>query len=1165
MRSHTDHSAGRARLRTRTVVLSSVVAVCLPASVVALGGPAAAAPPESPVFSDAAARTFGEGGPVGLTPVQSTSIAAAPDGSLLFYDMQAHQIRRVDATDTTVSVLAGSGQVAAGGIDTTDSGSQVDLPPVKQVWTDAAGDVFAWTCVGINCRTSQDLDELDAATERWTVRVTNPRTPNGIYHYEGFAVQPDGDVLAADTSDDVVRSFDVGDPASGATVVAGIAGNGESPASGVTGVATQIPISPTGPIVSVTGGGFDFVEGGRHVGRVEPDGTLTFLPDAGADPTDPGLRWSINSLAVSSDGSTVYEGLNDAYQSEVEAQPVSAGTSITVVDAEGGAAGPIAYLPGRESSGPLLLAANGAVQGWPADGSRPGAAQPYAGIESDGPGFQSPDGTRLDQAYSLFGALAVSPTGSIALATDDGIRRVSGLSASSVLGTIAPDVQADDLAYADDGSLYALVPNPAPHIVRIDSNGNATTVAGGGTLAPAGGIDAHQVRFYDDPGFAVDPQTRTVYFTDPQDKNVWAVDPVTGVVSALAQLPSAVSFSAAALAVDINHDVLADASYNGDPRPLTRIAANGDESAGGCLDGPRNRMTVLPDGTLIGENNGSTEICAPDGTDHRLGTASTLSTYAVTGDGRLLRSGGYVSGGLLQVSNPITPPSSVDIPSAQVNPIPGGASVTITPAAVADQRIRIIAGQIGPSGTWTHTTVVDDTTVDGTGQTYTHTFDHLLRVWPNRAGATGPTWQFEVVASEGDQSAGDGMTDAPIVLHQQLAIDPTPPAAPRLTLTNHGTTVTLTVTPPSDADLDRVVICRSTTGPVTDPHACTEDGELSSPADYSASNTATVDPLANTTFTAFAVDDSGNVSAGTSATRTAATLATGLAATAIGYGPTTGGEQIIWRTGGSAGARYTTGTTAPPANPDAGNSPSQFYFGGAGQIDTIPLSSGAKANVSLFDWTNASMTAYRRSSFTVTQGSTSDTITTATTPTVSPGTRPTVTVTVNRRSPTSGAAPLSAVRVTLFRRPVGTAAWQQVGYGTTSTAGTITMRVPVPTAATDYQAQFWTDTVPSKLLTSPTVRTSIRQLITATAPTRVHAGAALTVTGTLTPHRSATIVLQRLVGRTWRTIATTHCTATGNYRLAYKPARGRTSYHVTVAATPALLAATSRIVNITVG
>jgi hypothetical protein len=88
---------------------------------------------------------------------------------------------------------------------------------------------------------------------------------------------------------------------------------------------------------------------------------------------------------------------------------------------------------------------------------------------------------------------------------------------------------------------------------------------------------------------------------------------------------------------------------------------------------------------------------------------------------------------------------------------------------------------------------------------------------------------------------------------------------------------------------------------------------------------------------------------------------------------------------------------------------------------------------------------------------------------------------------------------------------------------------------------------------------AVGQLVTATLSTlRAERNRSVTVSGALTPHRVATVYLQRYYNGRWTTLTYVRTSATGSYRIPYTPrAAGHWYLRTTVTATGTLLSATS--------
>jgi hypothetical protein len=317
-------------------------------------------------------------------------------------------------------------------------------------------------------------------------------------------------------------------------------------------------------------------------------------------------------------------------------------------------------------------------------------------------------------------------------------------------------------------------------------------------------------------------------------------------------------------------------------------------------------------------------------------------------------------------------------------------------------------------------------------------------------------------------------------------------------------------------------------------------------------------PLVTTRFTAFALDSSGNASAASSAVRPAAHLIAGLAEDHVGFDAQPGGkEEVVWRDGSAIHVRYATGPTAPTTM--TSGTESGQYGGGFGTGAQLPAAMGAKVGVSIFAWADSALTTYRRSSFVVVGGTNSDSFGVTTTPVINPGARPRVTVSVLRHSPVEGVLGLAGLQVWLYRRLLGTSTWTFVTSVHTAADGTANYSVPVPIGSTEYQARYLPLDSSGVMKSSPIARTSVRQLLTSTLSTvRAARNHAVTINGTLTPHRVATVYLQRYNNGRWTNLRSARTSATGAYRIVYTPrSTGRWQLRTSISATGTLLGATS--------
>jgi len=255
----------------------------------------------------------------------------------------------------------------------------------------------------------------------------------------------------------------------------------------------------------------------------------------------------------------------------------------------------------------------------------------------------------------------------------------------------------------------------------------------------------------------------------------------------------------------------------------------------------------------------------------------------------------------------------------------------------------------------------------------------------------------------------------------------------------------------------------------------------------------------------------------------------------------------------------------PTAMSDGTEAPKQ-YDGSWGYGAQIPVADGSQVGVSIFAYADNLLTTYRRTSFVLTGGSNSDVISLDATPTVAAGTQPAISASVVRYAPTGGQAPVKAADLDLYRRPSGSSTWTLVGDATTTVTGTAKFAANAPTETTDYQVRFNARSIAGKVESSAIARTSVRQTLTVHPPASVKHGHIVTVTGTLSPHRSATVSLERLIGNRWVTLASRKSTNAGAYTITYRPRSiGKWTLRTTVSATRALLtgATTTRTLTVT--
>jgi hypothetical protein len=1151
----------------RLLPVGVVLALGVGLAVVPTGVASAAAVSPLAVTSTAS-RHFGDGGPGVGAWVDATAVTQMPDGDVVFFDQTARALRRVDSATGTVDVLAATPAVASNGceLSTTGSGSGTSLAQVAQLWSDAAGDVFAWRGYSWSCFSWGDLYRLDHTDLSWHVAVAQPATPccgfNG--NYQRFTVDAAGDIFAWDGKRYVVRKFAAGtDPATGGQVVAGVL-DSSSGTIATGGAATATPIGSVETMAAAPDGSLYLSNSTAHrIYRVDAGtGVLSSVAGTGAatpygqPSADDGLdaaaaRIDVDRLALSADGATLY--FSDTSGQITSDRAFSVGGPIrTVVGPANATAGDRMLSPGPvmvEDSQTvphrLIVAAAGDLRAWPSDGSTATSSGTLvAGLQRWPSVRESADGTTLDRAFlGTVTAVAQAPDGHLAIATPDSVRSLSGLTPTATLGTVSHE-GAGAVAFDGDGTLLASSASWSvgnPRVVRASaSDGTTRVVLGGGSAAFAEGVQGTDVDFSGGGLMAVD-QGRHVLYVRPVAGSVWALDLGTGVLHLFAGAAGSPPHQwadgdpAIGSPVDGNGLAVDQATHDVYVTGPARIAADGTIHRFGAADpGSPSTMLFIPGGPLLA----GTQTVGADGA-----TASPLTginPIAVLADGRLVGRGGTPSGGLLTISDPVPAPVYGDpTPTIEATAGPAQATVTVTPPATSGRVVTVTGAAANPpSGACplAGSTLASFVT-DGTTTPHTFTFYRVDPACSPGSGLTaGVPYRFGVTISDHQQS-GLAASSAPAFATVTPTADTQAPAAPTASLSRGYGMVTPTVTVPSDPDTAELEVRYSTTG--TAPASITDGQQLArytvgqNPAPGATVHFSSMflDPMTPYSISAFATDTSGNVSAAGTAVSPAAGLIAGNAVTGVGYVGHSTSTDIY---GSLAVVRYAPGTT-PPATPasgtDVGSLSTQW-----GAMATVPVATGAKVAVSVFRW-NDDQTAYQRSSFVLTGGQSSDTLTAVAPAVVTGGAVPTVTASYLRHSP-DVVSPRSGQTVSLYRRPVGTASWLLVGSATTDAKGAVAFHPPTPTGAVDYQVR--AVGLASTAL-SATRRTYVQPTLTAAlSTTRVRHGTALYVSGTFTPHKVAALRLQRYLSGSWRTVAYVNSASTGRYSFRYVPATAGT-------------------------
>src|SRR4051812_14782348 len=143
----------RMRLLSRFTVLLSLLGCMAVGSVTPyVSARAFAAAPSPATVTPTAARHFGDGGPGLAALIHVGAATELADGTIVFYDRDAHTLRSVDPGTGVITSIAGTGAVppappaaARCHIDTTSPATAVYVNGVSGMWSDTAGDLFIWT------------------------------------------------------------------------------------------------------------------------------------------------------------------------------------------------------------------------------------------------------------------------------------------------------------------------------------------------------------------------------------------------------------------------------------------------------------------------------------------------------------------------------------------------------------------------------------------------------------------------------------------------------------------------------------------------------------------------------------------------------------------------------------------------------------------------------------------------------------------------------------------------------------------------------------------------------------------------------------------------------------------------------------------------------------
>ena len=449
---------------------------------------------------------------IGVTP----AIALDTSGNLFISDTANSVVRRVDAATGIITTVAGNGTAGYSGDSGPATEASLNFP--GGIALDASGNLFIADGNSVIRRVDAVTDIITTVAGNYSLAWTysgdtGPATDAGLYWPEGIALDPTGNLLIADTYNNVVRRVDA---VTGIiTTVAGDYSMGYS-YSGDAGPATNAGLYyPCCVTLDASGNLFIGDAGNEVIRRVDASSDI-ITTVAGTGPGATGFG------GFSGDGGPATSAQLNLYDAFLSA------TSIAV-----------------DASGDLLIPDTYNNRVRRVDG-KTGVITTTAGGGSGG------DGGRASKAILAFPAsLALDRFGN--LFVDDvnaaRIRRVDAMTGdiSSVAGngifvwdSVIDDVPATTtglnlpvgLAVDRSGNLF-ISDTYASRIRRVDvDTGIISTVAGGGSTLGDGG-PATSARISFPRGVAVD-EAGNLFIGDTIDNRVRRVDVVTGIITTVA-------------------------------------------------------------------------------------------------------------------------------------------------------------------------------------------------------------------------------------------------------------------------------------------------------------------------------------------------------------------------------------------------------------------------------------------------------------------------------------------------------------------------------------------------------------------------------------------------------------------------------------------------------
>ena len=440
------------------------------------------------------AASSSSGGPALSVSVAPTNLVVNASGNVLFQD--SSMLRELNVQQAAITTLAGQA-----GMNGSSNGSSGDGGPAsaallnapQQLCLDSAGNIYIVELAGY-------VRRIDAATGVITTIAGNggysfagdggPATAATLLRPTGIAVDSTGDIYIADAGDARIREIDA---ATG--IIHTVAGTGQAVEGGDGGSALKASFAALGELAIDSHNNLSLIDGNRIrritaatgvIATVAGNGTAGLAGDGG-----PATQTEIDLPA-----GLAFDSAGDLYIAD------TGNRRIRLVS---GATGVISTIAGTSQNGDGGLA--------------------------DGAVLSSPKSVAVDAAGDLFIADGVVIR-EVSAATGI-ISTFAGGGTSTQNGVTLLQAKLNPLALVFD-STGDLIVGETGLILRLDSSGTVTTIAGTGQVGFSGdGGPATQAEIGSASSLAIDA-TGGVLFADAGNKRLRRVDATTGVITTIA-------------------------------------------------------------------------------------------------------------------------------------------------------------------------------------------------------------------------------------------------------------------------------------------------------------------------------------------------------------------------------------------------------------------------------------------------------------------------------------------------------------------------------------------------------------------------------------------------------------------------------------------------------